>query len=635
MASYVRSSHPATASTEVAQLINRGRTSGECCDRVASRDEHGTKLGASIGKTSSIADDRARFNTFDVVRVLTMAVAQLSPLLLPLLLLQTTTTCEAAAAPHNFIIYQPDEMRAESLGCYGHAISKTPNFDAFAKQATRFDQAHTSYTVCTQSRAAFMTAWPTHVMGHRSLWNLLHDWEPNLLKYLKTAGYQVKWWGKNDLLAHDSWNRSVTSAMSKGGKQNGPNAFKYGEVGFYSFLNKANPTNDTGDHRNVEAAIEYLLDPKRDKKQPFMIFLPLTKPHPPYSVPEPWYSQIDPASLPPLRPSGVDGKPDYHALIREYRNLTSLDETFFRKLHAVYLGSIGYVDFLFGLLLAALDASGQADSTTVAVFADHGDYAGDYGLVEKWPSGLEDVLTRVPLLVRTPGGVKGHVVHEPVQLFDIVPTVLELAGINASHVHFGESLVKQIVHGEKGTRDAVFSEGGYSTHEPRDSEGDPANGGIGPKAFIYYPKLLQQQEKPLSVCRAVSVRTLTHKLVLRTDPLDGDHCSELYDLQADPQELHNLYNQPQHEKVQAGLTQRILRWMMTTSDVTRWTLDPRSGGYPWNPKRDDLDVGAGGGRGSGIPVDVAVDTGFEMLESAVTRQGGEASVEEGNVVFWG
>ena len=52
------------------------------------------------------------------------------------------------------------------------------------------------------------------------------------------------------------------------------------------------------------------------------------------------------------------------------------------------------------------------------------------GLVEKWPSGLEDVLTRVPLLVRTPGGAKGHVVAEPVQLFDIVPTFLDLAGIN-------------------------------------------------------------------------------------------------------------------------------------------------------------------------------------------------------------
>lgn len=100
----------------------------------------------------------------------------------------------------NFIFFQPDEMRAESLGCYGHPVSKTPNFDAFAARATRFDQAHVSYTVCTQSRASFMTAWPTHVRGHRSLWSLLHPDEPNLLKYLKEAGYTVKWWGKNGVL---------------------------------------------------------------------------------------------------------------------------------------------------------------------------------------------------------------------------------------------------------------------------------------------------------------------------------------------------------------------------------------------------------------------------------------------------
>ena len=67
----------------------------------------------------------------------------------------------------------------------------------------------------------------------------------------------------------------------------------------------------------------------------------------------------------------------------------------------------------------------------MTVFADHGDYAGDWGLVEKWPSGLEDVLTRVPLIIRTPNGAKGHVVNEMVQIFDIVPTMMDLANITA------------------------------------------------------------------------------------------------------------------------------------------------------------------------------------------------------------
>ena len=79
---------------------------------------------------------------------------------LALLNLLCLTTAAPALNRQNFIFFQPDEMRAESLGCYGHPTSKTPNFDAFAASGTRFDQAHVSYTVCSQSRVAFMTGWP-------------------------------------------------------------------------------------------------------------------------------------------------------------------------------------------------------------------------------------------------------------------------------------------------------------------------------------------------------------------------------------------------------------------------------------------------------------------------------------------
>jgi arylsulfatase A-like enzyme len=217
----------------------------------------------------------------------------------------------------------------------------------------------------------------------------------------------------------------------------------------------------------------------------------------------------------------------------------------------------------------------------VQVWADHGDYAGDYGLVEKWPSGLEDVLTRVPFLVRTPGGKAGHVVKEPIQLYDLVPTMLDLAGINLTHVQFGVSQAAQILHGAHGDVErAVFSEGGYATTEPRDFEGDASNGGIGSPSSIYYPKLKQQQEVPLSVCRAASVRTLTHKLVVRTDPTAHDHYSELYDLTADPRELTNLYGEPHMSGVQARLRERLFLWMMHTSDATPWIEDPRNGGWP-------------------------------------------------------
>ena len=76
-----------------------------------------------------------------------------------------------------------------------------------------------------------------------------------------------------------------------------------------------------------------------------------------------------------------------------------------------------------------------------------------------------------------------------------MPTVLELANVSATHVHFGRSLVPQVVHGQPGDPSrAVFAEGGYATNEPRDFEGDASSGGIGRPGEIYYPKLKQQQE---------------------------------------------------------------------------------------------------------------------------------------------
>ena len=83
---------------------------------------------------------------------------------------------------------------------------------------------------------------------------------------------------------------------------------------------------------------------------------------------------------------------------------------------------------------------------------------------------------------------------------------------------------------------------------------------------------------PLSVCRAVSVRNLTHKLVFRSDPTDPDHSSELYDLVQDPYELSNKYTDASYALLRAELKEEILRWLVQTSDVTPWSVCDRSSG---------------------------------------------------------
>ncbi len=471
----------------------------------------------------------------------------------------------------NIIYINPDEMRADVLGCYGHPLVKTPNIDRLAAEGTRFDQCHVQHTVCTPSRCSFMTGWYPHVRGHRTLWHPLQRDEPNTMRYLKQAGYQVHWAGKNDCLAPDAFADSVSQVYKVGGGGQSTRVHAKGTPGYYSFLNNAMDA-PPRDANCFEKAIEYIRGYKATDP-PFMFFLATSFPHPIYHAPQPWHDMYDPDDVPPLRPTVMAGKPDFYRLIRHYRNLEQLDEQVFRKIMAVYLGMVSYVDHLLGQLLDVLDETGLAENTAIVFFSDHGDWAGDYGLVEKWPSALDDCLTRVPLIIRAPGGKQAHSVEEPIECFDILPTTLALAGVEAQHTHFARSLMPQLYGAGGDPERAVFAEGGYDLHESHCFEGKPADGFAANEEAIYYPKGVQQQEVPQSVCRATMLRTRQHKLVRRTN---GQH--ELYNLATDPQELHNIYGQAAGEAVQNSLERRLLDWYINSSDVVPQIPDPR--GFP-------------------------------------------------------
>merc|ERR1719161_3036267 len=575
--------------------------------------------------------------------------------------------------PPNFVFFIPDELRADVIGSYGgHAI--TPNFDRLAKEGIRFDQAHTSNPVCAQSRAAFLTGWPTHLAGHRTLHSLLHNDEPNMLKYLKQAGYEVRWWGKNDVMAPDAWRESVHEATQPmGDVRNGAQMYK-GYNKHYSMLYgpvtvghvkvrctidnaaknhqcvgalkremekrdllKKEPTQatkkkgsslleewldesessgpkdpkaellnmvheeshdevrqmvveiqdykDTHDGKSVQAAINFM-NSRPAFAPPFAVFLPLNYPHPPYSAPLPFANMYNASNIGAIRGRNLPQKPEFHKLIRHYHNFDQLEQKEYDdlvvKLRATYLGMVSYSDALLGRLLDFLDSSPLKANTAIAVWSDHGDYTGDYGLVEKWPSGLEDVMTRVPLIIKVPGlgdQNKGARWTDPVQLYDTMPTVLELAGITPRHVHFGKSLTKQIAGtaSKDDARKYIFAEGGFASFEPRDLESDcdAAAQPCLPKGHQYYPKLRQQSERPDSVSRAIMARSKTAKLVWRSDPKWGDKDNELYDLEKDPEELYILCDHANYKGLQAEMKDELLKWLASTSDVTPWHKDDR------------------------------------------------------------
>lgn len=485
----------------------------------------------------------------------------------------------------NFVFFFPDEMSATSVSCYGNPIVKMPNYDRLAEEGVRFENCFVQNPVCSPSRCSLMTGLYVHNMGHRSLWHLLRGHEPSLFRYLKNAGYDIQWFGKNDLYSQEYLEEICGDIDEKRNGYKTKPTHKYGEVHsmanpyslddpeYYTFL--YHPLKDDGGEipldEEIARAIDYINNWKEGDK-PFMVFLPTFMPHPPYNTIERFHNMYDPELVKEqlIKPEETSGKPSYVELIRKFRKLDKQKPGFLEKLHAVYLGTNSYVDFLLGELMKVLEEKGLNNNTTLIVSSDHGDWSGHYGLVEKWPNAMDDYMLRVPLLIKSPGNVAGHVVKEQVELFDIMATVLELAGIEAEHTHFAHSLVPQL-KGESGDQDRlVFAEGGYDSQDVRCYECYPRNPKRQIPKNIYYPKMMQQKEYPESVCRTTMIRSLTHKLVMRTS---GEN--ELYDLEKDPKELINVYNDSAYEKIRTNLERQMLIWYIRTADTVPLNEDKR------------------------------------------------------------
>lgn len=468
----------------------------------------------------------------------------------------------------NLILFFTDECRADALSSYGNPVCRTPYFDMLASQGTRFAECHVQFPVCGASRCSLLTGLPTADTGHRSLYYFLRRNEPNMFRYLKDGGYDTFWFGKNDALAPESFPLSLTEwhdlpmriprATFPGGKPpwltDAPQTMRF-DAKF--------DRRDSTDFALLQMAIRVL--ERREKDRPFCIFLPLLQPHPPYIAPEGFAEMYKPQDLPPLAPPGLAKKPGYHAAIRKGYNLDKASDLELRQVRATYYGLVSYADWMLGQLMEAMERTGHANDTVLVAGSDHGDYAGDYGLVEKWPGGLETCLTHVPLIARMPGGAKGHVVPEMVELYDIMATFLDLGEVEARHTHFARSFVPQLKGAAGDPTRAAFTESGYDTFEPQAFE-PPQPGQKG----LYSAKHDIQNRQPETVTRAASIATPEYKFIARPK---GQ--SELYDRKRDPLETRNLIDSKAHATVREGLRERLMNRYISTTGVPPLDRDPR------------------------------------------------------------
>lgn len=448
-----------------------------------------------------------------------------------------------------------DQQRG-ATAALGHA-AKTPNLDRFRRGATAFSNAFAPSPHCCPSRATFFTGlYPSQ----HGVWNNVHV--PNALargllpgirlwsEDFAQAGYRMDWNGK----WHVSGERgpqeygfrvhSITSdaepeprpaestwrLYEEVARAPRPDARSPGEIlreGWPVYTHYGVENNPCGDGDTVDSAIDVIR--RRDGRTPWVHYIGTVGPHDPYKVPAEFLDLYDPADI-VLPPSFDDRMEDKPALYRRTRStFDQLGEAEHREAIRHYLAFCTYEDHLFGRVLDALEASGQAQNTIVVYVSDHGDYLAEHGL---WCKGLPCFrgAYEVPLLIRAPGhdGGAGREVDAMVSLADIAPTLLDLAGIDPGRPFAGRSLVPFL--------------DGVTPPDWRDALFTQTNG-----------------NELYGIQRSITTRDW--KLVY-----NGFDFDELYRLADDPHETVNLAGDPSLVGVRRSLYRRLWEFAHETGD---------------------------------------------------------------------
>ncbi len=427
------------------------------------------------------------------------------------------------------------------------------------------------HPVCGPSRVSMMTGWYPHVHGHRTLTNLLKPWQPNLLRLAKDAGYNVCFAGRRG----DVFAPGVTEASTDvcGWLVRPRHGFSRSPFPEHSpqwhamFVGRRDHDPADGpvldfDEACIRTAEQWLAD---SPEGPWLLFVPLIFPHPPFEVEDPWFS-LHTANDVPDRIAPQTNKPAFHGALRDVKHFEELEPGQWAGIQRTYYGMVSRVDDQLGRVLRAVERTGASENTVTVFCSDHGEFAGDYDLVEKWPSGLDRSLTRTPLLIHDPR-VPGGVVQSPVELVDILPTLAEIGDMTVGHTHFGRSLVALLTDPSDAHRSFAVTEGGF---RPTDVDllEEPISGPYEAKARL-------QRERPELVGLAVALRTATHTYVHRQE-----ESGELYDRVTDPDEIVNVIGDPALAETRQSLERTLTRWLVETTDVINWDLDPRFPSVP-------------------------------------------------------
>jgi choline-sulfatase len=438
----------------------------------------------------------------------------------------------ATVTPTNLLFIMSDEHQARALGCAGHPIVKTPNLDRLAARGTRFTNAYTTSPICVPSRASFATGQYVNRIGY---WTNAHPYEG-----------AVEGWG-HQLLAAGHPSVSVGKLHYR---------FETDPCGFEQMIIPLNVVDGVGALR--QAVKDPLAPPPSTSRfateigpgdssyqkydsditertcqwlraqaaapgdKPWMLYSSHVCPHYPLIARREFFDLYDVEAM-PLPKEYRTGKV-YHPWFHALREATNDDQHFTddnRKLGmACYYALCSFVDANVGRILDTLDETGLAETTRVIYVSDHGENLGARGMWGK--SNLFEESVAIPMIAAGPDIPAGKTCATPVSLVDGYPTILHALGLS------------------DGRRDAAHPGTSLIDIAGREDQADRV-------AFSEYHAM-----------GATSAGFMIRKGQWKYNVYAGFENPELYDLEADPEEMTDLGTDPAFTEIRAGLHKELL-----------------------------------------------------------------------------
>ncbi len=466
----------------------------------------------------------------------------------------------------NLIVFLTDQQRADTIACDGSKKVYAPNLCKLASESVIFERAYVTQPLCVPSRASLLTGmWPHQTGCTKNGISL----DPHFRTFAELIGddsYHPAYIGKWQLGDEAKRQRGFRDWISTEG------------VSDYSrFLALRGYTPDKPDGSFSERLVSQLpLDiskPRflqehacefieKHRRDPFVLFVSFVEPHSPYNGPLNLEHSLEDVELDATAVAPVnDNIPLRYKLMREWQEAeaildrkrlpdlyffgVTLDE--YRTMKQRYLGLVTMVDQAIGGILSCLEKAELLDKTIVVHTSDHGDMLGAHHLFGKEVMFEEAV--RVPYLVRLPSQRQGLRVVQPVSHIDFLPTLLDLLGQPKPDQCAGKSLAP-LLHGETMPPETIFME--WSPNRFKVMKGTK----LAPRRTI---------KRAMNESTRALISPEGWKLCLRDQDLN-----ELYNLQTDPIEAHNLCYQPDYRAIIEQATRGILSWQQTTGDILKF-----------------------------------------------------------------